>query len=87
MSSVYDDLNVPKTSTLEGAWAGVFADDVALFTDRAYVIIAAFDQQLRLGPYRWQTRDAFTLPNRGDACLVIFDDTGDGWVVAWVPAT
>ena len=83
----YDDLVRPTTSALEGAWAGVFAEDVADFNVRANVIIKAFAQQLKLGPYRWQSRDATTLPNKGDACLIVFDDTGEGWIAAWWPAT
>lgn len=35
---------------------------------------------------RWQARDASTLPQRGDECLVVFSDFGAPVVVAWWPA-
>lgn len=66
-------------------WYGVIADDATDFTDLLTIIIPEFDEHLRWGPCRWQTREAVSLPAKGDKCLVIFDNRRDPWIVAWWP--
>ena len=66
-------------------WFGTFAKDVMDFTDLAPIIIPDFDTHLQWGPARWQTRDATTLPQKGDLCLVVFDNRRQPWVIAWWP--
>jgi len=66
-------------------WYGTFAKDVNDFIDLAPVIIPEFDPHLQWGPCRWQSRDATSLPRKGDQCLIIFDDRREPWVVAWWP--
>lgn len=68
------------------AWSAFIAEDVADFADGAMVTLLAFpDPTLRWGPCRWQSRDAVTLPQRGDRALVVFDENDELWVVAWSP--
>lgn len=69
------------------AWSATFAEDVSDITEPAVVVIPAFDPVQQWKGCRWQSRDALTLPNRGDRCLVIFDETVQPWVVAWWPYT
>ena len=61
------------------------ADDVGALDELARIIIPAFDEQLVFEGCRWQSRDNSTLPNRGDWCLAVFDETDQPWVVAWWP--
>jgi hypothetical protein len=71
--------NVPAS-----LWFGQFAVDVTDYTERAWVILPDFSPN-RIGPCRWQSRDSATLPNRGDECLVQYDNRGLAWVIAWWP--
>lgn len=81
--SIFDE--VSTYAHMQGTWRGVFSADVADFADRAYVILPEFDESFAWGPCRWQSRDAVTLPNRGDWCLIIFDNDKEPWIVAWWP--
>jgi len=66
-------------------WLGKFATNVGDLNDLAPVIIPDFDPNLQWGPARWQTRDDVTLPRKGDACLIAFDNHRNPWVIAWWP--
>lgn len=66
-------------------WFGQIARAVGDFTERAYVILPDFAQDKQLGPCFWQARDSVTLPARGDRCVVVFDNRGQIWVLAWWP--
>jgi len=68
-----------------GSWYGVIAKPAADMNDFVYVVIPAFSRTMRFGPCRWQSRDATSLPARGDDCLVIFDNNKIPWVAAWWP--
>lgn len=67
------------------AWYGTFAKAVPDLTSLALVILPEFDEHLEWGPCRWQSRDAVSLPAKGDSCLVIFDNRRQPWIVAWWP--
>lgn len=75
--------NSPEAFT--GSWTGTIAQTVTDMDEPAYVIVPAFADDLRLGPYRWQSRDSTSKPQKGDACLVTFDNDGVGWITAWWP--
>ena len=64
---------------------GTIAQSAADLTDLVPVILPDFDPNQQWGPCRWQSRDAVSLPARGDACLVIFDNQRNPWIVAWWP--
>lgn len=84
--SVFD--GIPMRETLSGtAWYATIATNAIDLSSSVDVTIPAFDKNLRFGPCRWQSRDATSLPARGDECLVIFDDRKQPWVVAWWPFT
>lgn len=80
--SIYDDLS--EHGGLARVWAGSIATTVTDFSDRVYITIPELGN-LRLGPARWQARDAVSFPARGDECLVIFDNKNEPWVVVWWP--
>lgn len=83
--SIYETDRSDYPNMMAQPWAAVVAADVVDFTHLCGVIITAFDEHLTWGPYRWQPRDAVSLPAKGDSCLVIFDDNRDGWIVSWWP--
>jgi hypothetical protein len=64
---------------------GTIAEAATDVTDPVSVILPDFDEELRWGPCFWQSRDAVSLPARGDRCLVMFDNRRTPWIVAWWP--
>lgn len=66
-------------------WFGIIAKDAADFTALVPVILPDWDEHLQWGPCRWQARNTIDLPQKGDRCLVIFDNRRDPWVTAWWP--
>jgi hypothetical protein len=66
-------------------WYGTIANDATDFTDLVDVVLPDFDEKLQWRDCFWQSRDATTLPQRGDKCLVMFDNRNQPWVVAWWP--
>jgi hypothetical protein len=79
------DLIGPPTNSGPVAHRGIVATDAASMDSRVMVIVPGFDEQLQIGPCRWQSRDASTKPVRGTPCLVIFDDIDEPWIAAWWP--
>lgn len=75
----------PAQHDVIGPHLGVIAVDAANLSDPLPVILPDFDADITWGPCRWQSRDAATLPNKGDTCLVIFDNRREPWIVAWWP--
>lgn len=68
-----------------GAYAGEIAADAEV-DEPVPVTLGAFDGGLHLfGPCPWMPRGD-VLPTRGDRCLVVFDDDGAPWVIAWEPS-
>lgn len=56
-------------------------------TTKVYVTIESFDGgENRHGPCRWMPR-LISGPAVGDEALVVFDEQGDPWVVAWWPSS
>lgn len=66
---------------------GTIASEPATAAERVYVTVEAFDGgENRHGPCAWTPRGAL-LPEAGDEALVVFDEQGDPWVVAWWPSS
>ena len=68
-------------------WYATIAKDATDLSDLLPVVIPEYDPALEWGPCRWQARDAVSLPNKGDRCLVIFDNRNQPWITAWWPFT
>ena len=75
----------PDVASQHLTWTGTISRDVEDITTRAYVVLPDWDLHLEWGPCKWQSRDEFTLPNKGDSCLVILDNNEEPWIVAWWP--
>jgi hypothetical protein len=67
------------------AHAGIVAKSATDFTSLVPVILPDFDEHLQWGPCRWNSRDAVSLPIKGDPCLVVFSNTREPWIIAWWP--
>lgn len=72
-------------SGVPGLMYGTVAKAAADITDLVPVILPDYDEHLQWGPCRWQSRDAVSLPAKGNACLVAFDNRREPWIVAWWP--
>lgn len=77
--SVYEDL--PVREALEGAWSGIVATSPDS-RNEVEVVIPAFDNQLRFQRCKWFARGNST-PQRGDECLVIFDEKRRPHIISW----
>ena len=66
-------------------WYGVVSKDINDLADEVTVTIPDFDPKLEWGPCKWQARDADTLPQKNDKCLIAFDNRREPWVIAWWP--
>lgn len=74
-----DPVDIPSAGRL-----GKVLTAPANLTAPLRVSIEGFDKRYVYEVHRWMPRgDA--LPSAGDEVLVIEDDTGDPWVVAWWP--
>ena len=87
----FDEL-IPKSASVDNAtpavqvWAGKIAENAESADDRIYVIIPGADgSQHRHGPCGFDPRGV-QLPEKGDDCLIVFDEDGDPWIVSWTPA-
>lgn len=87
----FDEL-IPKSTSIDNstpavqAWSGKIAENAEDADDRIYVIIPGADgSQHRHGPCSFDPRGE-QLPEKGDDCLVVFDEDGDPWIVSWTPA-
>lgn len=67
------------------AYAAQVAQDVAAPGDLVDIVLANTEDQAQLASEQapWPARQDASLPQRGDECLVVIDDTGRPWVVAW----
>jgi len=83
MSHLFDD--VPPRPAMKQAWAGVVATAAPNMSSDVWVTIPDLDPDTRVGPCHWQSRNNIDLPDRGDTCLVIFDNDNQPWVVCWWP--
>jgi hypothetical protein len=66
-------------------WYGTVAETVTALDDDLLVILPDFDPRHLWGPCKWQSRDAVSLPSKGDECVVAFDNRNNPWVLAWWP--
>jgi hypothetical protein len=81
---VRDELPEEHRATRAPEYA-IVAEDVDDLLDPAFVIFPDFDPTKRWGPYFWQPRNDTDLPQRGDECLVIYDNRRNGRIVWWRP--
>jgi hypothetical protein len=79
------DMRPKPTRPESRLWFGTFAADVPSLNTMAKVILPEFDEHHHWGPARWQSRDATTLPSKGDECIVVFDNRMNVWIVSWWP--
>jgi len=70
-------------SRLPVAVSAVIAEDATLGVE-IHVTIPSFDRNQLFGPAKWMPRGA-SIPAKGDAALVIFDEGGDPWIAVWWP--
>lgn len=68
-----------------GAWFSIIAYDIGDISEPAYIFIPDFDNNHVWGPCRWQSRDASSLPGRGDRALAIQDNRQQWWIISWWP--
>lgn len=66
-------------------WFGKIARNVGDIDEKCYITLPDYAPDQQLGPCFWQSRDATSLPARGDRCIVVFDNRGQLWVLAWWP--
>jgi hypothetical protein len=66
-------------------WYGTIAETVGDFAERVMVNLPDFSPDHQVGPCMWQSRDDVNMPTRDDRCLVVFDNRGQPWVLAWWP--
>jgi hypothetical protein len=83
MSQLFEDRPAPPP--LSYVWRGIVASHPSDVSERINVKIPDMNKDLVFPNVRWQTRDSTSLPDRGDACLVVFDNDREPWVVAWWP--
>lgn len=84
MSVMQDQFERPGTVLLPHK--GVISSEPTALSDTVYVVLPSFDTNLKWGPCKWMPRgNTIDLPNRGDECLVVFDETQTPWIVAWWP--
>lgn len=70
----------------QGVWSATIASNAVDFLDPVDVIIPGIDGTTRWEDCPWQTRDNLDLPQRGDDCVVVFDDQTKVSVIAWWPS-
>lgn len=83
MGNMHEEINTfPEMGKI---WRGKITSNPSSITERVEVSIPDLDPRLAIGLARWQSRDAVSLPARGDDCLIVFDNNREPWVVAWWP--
>lgn len=80
-------LQQPEIDDYDGAWFATLAYDVGDFNQPAWVIIPDASPTHYWGPCGWQSRDAQTLPQKGDLGIVVFDNRRNLWLITWWPFT
>lgn len=83
MTSVKERLKPHPQPRLD--WFGIVASNPTKLSDRISVVVPDFDSNFRWEGCRWMSRDAVSLPKRGDECLIRMDSRGQPWVLAWWP--
>lgn len=83
MSETFEEIDVREPP--QQAWSGIIASNPNDFADPVQVTIPGLEATLRWKCRKWQARNDVDLPQRGNPCLVMFDENNDPWVVAWWP--
>src|SRR5215831_3032156 len=83
MTHLYDETEAPRVT--QRLWNGTIASNAVDFLDVVDVIIPNIDSKTRWEDCRWQARDNYALPKRGDACIVSIDNDTRITVLAWWP--
>lgn len=76
------DVLIPRDEAPATAVRGTIASTPSDAADELFVICDAYDAQQRFGPCYF-TPKAGQLPERGDDCLVVFDEVREPWVTTW----
>jgi hypothetical protein len=82
---MYDEVVAAEVHPRQVAWEGIIANQPTDLSKLVTVTIPGIDDSIRWTKLRWQSRNSTDVPQRGDKCLVIFDDNDRPWVVAWWP--
>lgn len=82
---IREDIQRARTSVHSKMWFGFFSKDVASTDDLASIIVPDFDPTLAWHNVSWQANGATSLPQKGDPCLVAFDNRNQPWIVTWTP--
>lgn len=64
-------------------WYGIIAETATTVDQLLPVVLPDWDDTLQWGPCRWQFKDNVNFPQRGDGCLVIFDNNREPWITSW----
>lgn len=83
--SIKDGIREGQQSPWVGHFSGVIATPAASADDPVYFTLPRFDPQVRWGPAKWMPGLPGNLPNRGDQCIVVFNETRTPIVTAWWP--
>ena len=81
--SIYDELP-PASEGLDGVWTGTIAVGAEGAGDEVEVLLDSFDNVHKFGPCKWFYRGG-VLPERGNECLVVFNEEQIPFVIAWWP--
>jgi hypothetical protein len=79
--TIFDDLPAIQHG-IEGVWSGIIATAPINGNAPVMVLVPGIDSQTRIGPCRW-VKKGTDLPNRGDACLVVWDEQQKPYVIVW----
>ena len=64
-------------------WSGRIATTATDMADTVSVVLSGLDGDVRWENCSWSPKDNITLPQMGDECVVVMDDTGQLTVVSW----
>ena len=81
--SIYDQLPA-ESGTLDGVWTGTIAVGAEGAGDEVEVLLDSFDNVHKFGPCKWFYRGG-VLPERGNECLVVFNEEQVPFVISWWP--
>lgn len=80
---LFEDL--PQTTEGRIIWFGTIAETITEFNQRCRVIIPEISRTTQMKGCFWQARDGTSMPQRGNRCLIAFDNRRQPWVIAWWP--
>ena len=71
------------TYSPDRVWSGTIATTAQSMSDTVSVVLPGLVGDIRWDDCRWAPKDNITLPQMGDECVVVMDDTGQICVVDW----